>query len=188
MRTFSSNPDEQCRSQRPRAVLLAVTDVEGIDDARSLLAETCDLAAPISLCASSVVRAALLDAIDDVPAAPCRDGVRTDGAAVWVTPSDAVTTVDRGRWSVVDRPSIDDDTLLGRLCSSLRNTYRSRVLLITTGTGLDHNPFVRLLVQRGAPFVATRPTTDPTMAEYATVTTIADHLRATVGTIERASA
>lgn len=187
MRTFSPHPSH-LRGHRPRAVVVAVGDTTGIDDAVDLLTSLPPLACPVVVCAAAPVVDPLVGRHDPYALRECEAGLELSAAPLWVTPGEHLVGVHQDRWELTPHPAVDHATQVGRLCSSLKASYRSRVFIVSTGPTLEDNPFIRLIVQRGAPLVDTTDHPDRTLADHATVADIVVHLHASVGTITKASA
>ena len=187
MRTFSPHPTH-LRGHRPEAVVVAVGDQAGVEDAVALLDALPPLTCPIVVCAARDASARLHLDLPGGVLRECEPEADLGDAATWIVPPDHLATVDRDRWALVHEPDIDHDAQLGRLCSSLKASYRSRVFLVSTGPDLDDNPLVRLLVMRGAPLVATRTGTERRLGDHAPVSDIVAHLGASVGALRKVSA
>ena len=187
MRTFSTHTSH-LRGHRPRAIVLSVGDESGIDDAVAFLTTVTELSCPVVVCPTPDIEGRLHARLASIATAPCEDGRRLDEAAIWILPAGQLVTVHQDRWELTPHPAADHDAQVGRLCSSLKASYRSRVFLICTGHGLERNPLVRLLVQRGAPLVETRDRPGRGLADHAPVNEIVAHLEASVGIIRKASA
>ena len=187
MRTVSSHATH-LRGHRPRAIVLAVGDEHGIDDATELLVALPELQCPVIVCAPSSAHDGIWDRAGSIEPNLCEHERALDDTSVWIAPSGHLVTVERDRWIVTPHDGADFDAQVGRLCSSLKASYRSRVFMVSSGAELDSNPLVRLLVQRGATLVETRPRADRGLGDHAPVTDIVAHLGASVGTIRKASA
>ena len=187
MRTFSTHTSH-LRGHRPRAVVLAVGDASGVDDAVDFLTALPELSCPVVVCPTPATHAALAARLRAEPGMACASGRWLSDAPVWIVPEGQLVTVHQDRWDVTPHDAADHDAQVGRLVSSLKASYRSRVFMVCTGRTLDDNPFVRLLVQRGAPLVETHDRPERALADHAPVDEIVAHLDASVGTIRKASA
>lgn len=188
MRTFSTHAPN-LRGHRPRAIVLAVgDDAVGVRDAAEFLATVPELDCPVVVCAAPSSLERLNEQVGAAGALRCTDDRPLDDAPVWIVPEGHLATVDRDRWTLTNHPNVDFDAQVGRLCSSLKASYRSRVFMVCSGAVLDENPLVRLLVQRGARLVETHDRPDRGLADHASVAEIVAHLGASVGTIRKASA
>ncbi|MEM9200554.1 MAG: hypothetical protein AAGC53_02795 [Actinomycetota bacterium] len=186
MRTFSTHTDH-LRGHRPRAVVLAVTDPGGLDDAAHFLHQLPALSCPVVVSPAHAVRAELARRLADTLPPVCVDGAWLTDAPTWLLPASAIVTVAHDRW-VIDPCQADDDAQIGRLLSSLKASYRSRVFMVDTAGTLETNPFAQLLAQRGAPLAETCDRSTRGVGAYAPVAEILAHLAANVGIIEKASA
>lgn len=187
MRTLST-PSPQLRDHDPRVVVLAVGDVSGIDDAVAFLSELPELRCPVVVCPTPETHGALARHFHSEFGQHCETGRWLRDAPVWVVPGGMLATVRQDRWELTAHDAADHDAQVGRLVSSLKACYRSRVLMVCTGRSLDANPFVRLLVQRGATLLETRSRPDRALGDHAPVEEIITHLRADSGHCEKASA
>ena len=168
--------------------MLAVGDASGVDDAVEFLGTLPELTCPVVVCAPASVRTSLLARLGSVSVETCEYGRWLSDAPVWFVPDGQLTTVHQDRWELTPHASADHDAQVGRLCSSLKASYRSRVVIVCAGGTLDDNPFVRLLVQRGAALVETHDRPERSLADHAPVDEILAHLDASVGTVRKASA
>ncbi|MEM9466968.1 MAG: hypothetical protein AAGA90_16465 [Actinomycetota bacterium] len=187
MRTFATHTSH-LRGHRPRAVVLAVSDASGVDDAVDLLTNLPVLTCPVVVSATPTTLDALRDRIGAMPGPFCEAGRWLSDAAVWVVPEGGLVTVHQDRWVLTPHADADHDAQVGRLCSSLKASFRSRVFIISTAGPLDDNPFVRLLVQRGAPLVETQDRPERALADHASVAELVAHLAVSVGTTRKAIA
>lgn len=187
MRTFSTHTSH-LRGHRPRAIVVAVGDESGIDDAVEFLTTITELSCPVVVCATPTTHTQLRERLASVSTEPCEPGRWLTDAPIWFVPDGQLVTVHQDRWEVTPHAAADHDAQVGRLCSSLKASYRSRVFLICTGPGLEHNPLVRLLVQRGAPLVETHDRPERGLADHAPVDELVAYLQASLGTIRKASA
>ena len=187
MRTFSPHPTH-LRGHRPRAVVVGVGDETGLDDAVELLGSLPALTSPVVVCAEAGVTDRLVERLDGLELRECEAGVDLAAAPMWITPAGHLVGVQHDRWELTTQPDVGHAGQIGRLCSSLKSAYRSRLFIVSTGPTLEDNLFVRLVVQRGAPLVDTQDHPDRTLADHAQVADIVAHLDASVGTITKASA
>lgn len=171
MQTFTSRAAEM-RGHQLRAVVFAVGSPAGVADAATFLTGLPRLTCPVYVWAAGAARAALLAAVPDAGRTPV-DGAWCDAEPVWLLDPGQVATIHQGRFVIEASSTLASP--FGRLCSSLRSSFGSRVFLAATDDSITDDVFVRLLVGRGARLVETtdRPGTG---ASHATVRTILDHL------------
>jgi hypothetical protein len=187
MRTFTTNT-AHLHTHRPRAIVLAVGGDSGVADAVAFLTDLPELRCPVVVSADPAVLGEIEVRLGRPAGETCTDDRPLDDAAVWVIPDGHLVGVDRDRWALTPNDAADHEAQVGRLCSSLKTSYRSRVFIVCAGSSLEDNPFVRLLVQRGAPLVETRARVASGLAVHAPVMEIIAHLDHAVGTSRKAIA
>ena len=171
MQTFTSRAAEM-RGHQLRAVVFAVGSPDGVPDAAAFLTGLPRLTCPVFVWAPGDARDALRAAVPGAGRTPV-DGAWCAGEPVWLLDPSQVATIHQGRFRIERSSSLSSP--LGRLCSSLRSSFGSRVFLAATDASITDDVFVRLLVGRGARLVETvdRPGGG---ACHAPVPTILDHL------------
>lgn len=171
MQTFTSRA-AGLRGHQLRAVVFAVGSPAGVPEAAAFLAGLPVLSCPVIIWADTDARAALTAAVPDGWAEPT-DGAWWTDQSVWLLDPERVTTLDQGRFQIETGSSLTSP--FGRLCSSLRTNFGSRVFLAATDDSITDDVFVRLLVGRGAQLVETvdRPGGGAT---YAPIPVILEHL------------
>lgn len=171
MQTFTSRA-AGLRGHQLRAVVFAVGSPAGVPDAAAFLAGLSELSCPVAIWAAHDAREALIAAVPTGWAEPT-DGAWWTDEPVWLLDPERVTTLDQGRFQIDAGSSLTSP--FGRLCSSLRTNFGSRVFLAATDGSITDDVFVRLLVGRGARLVETvdRPGGGAT---HAPVPVILEHL------------
>lgn len=185
--TFSPFPLER-HGHRPQVIVVAVSEHSGLNDAIELLDALPPLSSPLVVCADDSVAVPLVGGLHSADLRTCESSVPLTEAPMWIAPCAHLVGVRQGSWEVTPNPTLDYPTQVGRLCSSLKDSYRSRVFVAATGPGLKANPFLQLLVQRGGSLVQTGDHPDRTLADRASVADIVAYLDACVGMITKASA
>ena len=151
MQTFTS-PAAGLKGHQLRAVVFAVGSPAGVADAAVFLARLPALSCPVIIWATGDAREAFTTQVPHGWSEPT-DGAWWADEPVWLLDPERVTTLEQGRFQIETGTSLASP--FGRLCSSLRTNFGSRVFLAATDGSITDDVFVRLLVGRGARLVET---------------------------------